>query len=307
MKTIFIALAAFAATLPAIGQTGNPTAPATVPRTVDLNVLVLDRDHHPVTELTNSAFTITEDGAPRTIQTVAAAEGPVSLCLLIDESGSTNGERGPIGEAAAALVKDLPAGSEVMVVRFSNAAYLDLPFTPASSVDPEKLTTLTSRGGTAMFDALVKAEINLLANAHRKRRAMVLITDGGDNASRLSGEQAMQRLIRSGAPFLYALSVPGKTEYREDISRDSDRLKKLFKIAGGFVLRAKNPNDLSPLVDEISEMIRSQYVLSFLPENIPDGTMHKLEAKINQLDKRDEIQTLSGFYYWGPRPQTTAK
>jgi Ca-activated chloride channel family protein len=275
---------------------------------VDLNLLVLDREHHPVTGLTNSAFTITEDGAPRAIQSVAPAAGPVSLCLLIDESGSTYGVRGPIGEAAMALVRDLPAGSEVMVVNFADRAHLYLPFTPASLIPPERLTTLTSRGATAMFDGLVAAEIYLLANAHQKRRAMVLISDGGDNASNFSGEQAMQRLIRPGAPLLYALSVPNKRDSSEEVSRSAGRLKNLFELAGGLTLSAVNASDMARLAQEISAMVRGQYVVSFVPgEAVRNGKMHKLEVKITPADKHEEIHTLAGYYAGEPGTENIAK
>jgi VWFA-related protein len=267
---------------------------------VNLNLLVLDKEKHPITGLDGAAFQVFENGAQQTIQSLTGIDGPVSLCLLIDESGSTLAMRQPIGDAAVALVKDLPAGSEVMQVRFADAAYLDLPFTPASSVDPAKIRQLNSRGGTALFDALIAAEDYVQKNARQKRRALVLISDGGENASKLDLDQTRRRFLKPGAPMLYALSTRDEKAYPGEKMRDERRLKILANGSGGVILPARNAKEMERSTDEISAMIRSQYVLSYASTDpVHDRRFRKLEVRLQQPDKRAEVHAPAGYYALG--------
>jgi Ca-activated chloride channel family protein len=291
--------------IPGIGQTGNQepargaesNAAGSPARMVDLNLLVLDKEKHPLIKLDRAAFQVFENGAPQTIQSVSGEDGPVSLCLLIDESGSTKAMRDPIGDAVVSLVKNLPAGSEVMLVRFADAAYLDLPFTPASSVEPAKLRQLNSRGGTALFDALIAAEDYVQKNAHQNRRALVVISDGGENASTVSLLQTTQRVLMPGAPMLYALSTRDEKAYPAEKIRDERRLTILAKVSGGMILSARNANDMAHGTDQISAMIRSQVVLSYASTDpVRDRRFRKLEVRIQPLDKQTEIHVSTGYY-----------
>lgn len=308
MKAAFIFLAVggvWFSTLSGVGQTENQgtaihpareayVAPA---RIVDLNVLILDRDKHPVTGLGAAAFQVSEDGAPQAIQSVTGADGPVSLCLLVDQSGSTKTMRQPIVDAVVALVKGLPAGSEVMVVHFADEAYLDIPFTPVESVDPAKLRQMESRGGTALYDALMAAENSVLVKAHQKRRTLVIISDGGDNASKLSLEQAAQRLERLGAPLIYALRSSGGDRFPSESSHEERVLKLLTKVGGGVTLVAGNAKDMARKAEEISAMISSQVVLSFASADTANPErFHKLDVLRPGGAKGEEVHAVPGFF-----------
>jgi Ca-activated chloride channel family protein len=311
MKTILIGLAAVFATVPALAQPGNrPSIPLSVPNRVgtfvradwpkiDLNILVLDRDRHPQSGLDASAFQVSENGTPQTIQTVATADAPVSLCLLIDQSGSVRTIRPAVVKAAAVLVNQLPAGSEVMLVSFADSAYVDLALTPASSVNIGQSLRPESRGGTALFDGIIATESYFLTHAHQKRRALVLFSDGGENASNRSLEEVQRFLLTPSSPVLYALGFPDESaqDSSSQSARDAGRLKTLAKMGGGIALFARNGTDLLARAEEVSTMIRSQYVIAYNSTNaVRDGRLLKLEVRMAQANKRMEIHGLSGYF-----------
>jgi VWFA-related protein len=308
-----VAVGVWFATLHAAGQAGNqdpavhpmPDASGMPGHVVDLNVLVLDRAKHPVAGLDGATLQIADDGVSRKIESVTGAGGPISLCLVVDDSGSTKSMRQPIGDAAVALVEGLPAGSEVMVVHFADRSYLDVPFTPVATVDQAKVRMMESRGGTAMLDAVVAAGESVVAKAHNKRRALVIISDGGENASTLSLEQAIRRLQgRPGMPMLYALGFPDERESYIEDRHNEERLKQLTKMGGGGVtLVAKNAKEMASMSDEISAMIDSEVVISFTsPDTENPGRFHKLDVRRPQGAKGEEIYAMPGFFAVKPGP-----
>jgi VWFA-related protein len=302
-------------TFSAVGQAGkqepglHPKADANggPGHIVDLNVLVVDRDKHPVSGVDGKALQILDDGMSRTIESVTGTDGPISLCLLVDQSGSTKSMRQPISDAAVALVKGLPTGSEVMVVHFADNAFLDVPFTPVSAVDWSKVRLMESRGGTALFDALVAAEDSILAKARQKRRALVIISDGGDNASKLSLEQAARRLAWPvGAPMIYALRLSDGDEYPAESYHEERTLKTLTKAGGGVTLVARNAKEMAQKAEEISAMIGSQVAISFTsPDAENPGRFHKLDVRRAQGAKGEEVHAMPGFF--ALKPATVAE
>jgi Ca-activated chloride channel family protein len=293
----------------AVGQTGKqePAVRAATDasgapvRTVDLNVLVLDHEKQPVAGLDGTAFQISEDdGVSKAVQAVTGAGGPVSLCLAVDESGSTKTMRQPIIDAVVALVKGLPAGSEVMVVHFADQAFLDIPFTPVQSVDPAKLRQMNSHGGTALYDALVAAEKFMLAYAHEKRRALVIISDGGDNASKLKLEQAARRLPWPGAPMLYAMAFSDGGDSPAQSWHNERTMKELMKSGGGVTLIAKNAKEMASKAEEISVMIDSQIVLSFASlDSANPERFHKLDVLRPGAAKGEVVHAMPGLFLHG--------
>lgn len=266
-------------------------------RTVDLNVLVLDHEKRPEPNLDGTKFQVSEDGALRSIESVTGADAPVSLCLLIDNSGSTHAMQQSIVDAGVALVKGLPAGSEVMVVHFADNAYLDVPFTPISSVDWSKVRLMESRGGTALYDALVSAENSILAKAHQKRRALVVISDGGDNASKLNLEQAAFRVSVPGSPLIYALAPESEGESPANKEHSERNLKMLTKAGGGITMMARNGKEMASKAEQILVMIDSQIVLSFVSSDPANPEQfHKLDVRFPAGEKREEIHVMPGFY-----------
>src|SRR5581483_10840335 len=160
-------------------------------RVVDLHATVLDKSGHLVTNLPREAFRVFENGIQQQIRTFKREDVPVSMGLIIDNSGSMRNKREKVEAAALALVKDSNPQDEVFVVNFNDEAYKDLPnkkdFTSDTKEMEEALTRIDSRGGTAMRDA-IQLSIDHLKKAHKDKKVLVVITDGNDNSSRISLE-----------------------------------------------------------------------------------------------------------------------
>jgi VWFA-related protein len=248
---------------------------------IRLNVLAVDKERHPVGQLTKADFVLRQDGVAQTIQSVSASDSPVSFGLMIDVSGSTHPHRQQIADAAIALVKGLPPGSEVMAVLFADQGFLDVPFAPVSAIDPEYVIRhLESRGGTALFDSLIAANDYFSTHAHHERKALVLISDGGENASMKTLNDAAHSMLTPRSPLLYLLGMPNEGGKRTHAGEDRDRLKSLARISGGVLYFAKTNDDVSPMANEISEAIRGQYALTYTSMDAErDGRLHKLDVK----------------------------
>jgi Ca-activated chloride channel family protein len=249
---------------------------------IHLNVLVLDKDKHPAGQLTKADFQIRQDGVSQAIESVSAPDAPVSLGLIIDTSSSTQPLRQQTADAAVALVKGLPAGSEVMAVLFADEGYLDVPFVPVSAIDPDYVVRhLESRGGTALFDSLIAANDYFVSHAHEKRRAMVLISDGGENASMKTLNDAAHSILTPRSPLLYLLGMPNEGGKTAHAGEDRERLKNIARVSGGIVYPAGKPDDAPGLAKEISEAIRSQYALTYTSTDASqNGQLHKLDVTV---------------------------
>jgi len=251
---------------------------------IHLNVLALDKARRPVPSLGKADFQLKQDGVPQTIQAVSGPDAPVSLGLMIDVSASTYQHREQIADAAIALVKGLPPGSEVMAVLFADEGFLDVPFAPVSAIDPEYVIRhLESKGGTALYDALIAANSYFASHAHERRRAMALISDGGEDASMKTMNDAAHAMLGYRSPLLYVLGMPNEGGKSTHAGEDRKRLQDLGRISGGVVYYAKTSDDVLPLANEISAAVRGQCALTFTSsEAAEDGRAHRLEVKVGR-------------------------
>jgi Ca-activated chloride channel homolog len=262
-------------------SSGNPW-----PQVV-LNVVTLDRAGNPAPLLATPGFQVFQDGSAQTVQQIAGANTPITLALLLDSSGSNVEWRARAVFAARSLVDTLPPGSEVAVVLFNDHAFLDLPLTPVSSFTPKAFEHMESSGRTALFDALVATEQYILAQAHNPRRAIVVISDGGDNASGLSLQQTITRFLDDGAPAVYVLATPTSHPLTRfgDAARARAVLRLLAGGAGGHVFPAKRPEDIPAAEARISAILQSQVALTYCSTaTAADGQMHRLDVRLNNAE-----------------------
>src|SRR5213078_1592201 len=157
---------------------------------------VIDKTGHLVTNLTQDAFTVYENGVQQELKSVKREDVPVSMGLIIDNSGSMRDKRARVEAAAIALVKDSNKDDEVFVVNFNDEAFLDNPhgkdFTSNVKEMEEALTRIDSRGGTAMRDAIRMSIDHLKEKAHKDKRVLVVVTDGNDNSSVMTLENLVK-------------------------------------------------------------------------------------------------------------------
>ena len=170
-------------------------------RLVVCNAIVVDRNGHLVTDLKQSNFAVMENGQPQAIRVFKREDVPVSMGLVIDNSGSMRSKRAKVAAAALALVKDSNKDDEVFVVNFNDEAFLDLPhnkeFTNDIGEMEEALIRIDARGGTAMRDAIRMSIDHLREKAHKSKKVLVVVTDGNDNSSGISLENLVKRSSRA--------------------------------------------------------------------------------------------------------------
>jgi VWFA-related protein len=252
---------------------------------VNLNMLVLDKSGAPQ-KIDEQAFQLFEDRVERPLRFPAAADSPVSVALLIDSSGSIYKRKAEIVSAVTAIIKALPVDSEVAAVLFANQAYLDLPLTPVSKVDFSFLDRLQPNGRTSLLDAVIATEDYLGGNAKYARRALVILSDGEENASDNKATTALRGILLPGASTIYACRVRNPRRTLNDLTesaRGHKMLEFLAYIGGGPTLDIE-PDPVAAAAQIVAD-IRSQYVLQFTDaEPARDGKEHKLEVRLPVKD-----------------------
>src|ERR1700739_1730507 len=180
---------------------------------VVLNCTVLDRKGQLVNDLTKRDFKGFEDKVPKPILSLQHRDTPVSIGLLVDNSGSMRSKRAAVAAAALDLVKASNPGDETFVINFSDQAYLDQDFTSDLGRLQNGLAHLSLSGGTALYDTIVTAADKMEQSAKRPRRVLIVVTDGEDNSSRLSLDQAIRRVQDMQGPIIYSIGLlfPGNS------------------------------------------------------------------------------------------------
>src|SRR5215468_4645872 len=240
------------------------------------------------TNLTPDQFTVYENGVQQEIKSVKREDVPVSLGLIIDNSGSMRDKRSKVEAASLALVKDSNPDDEVFVVNFNDEAFLDLPhqkdFTSDIKEMEEALTRIDSRGGTAMRDAIRMSIDHLKEKAHKNKRVLVVVTDGNDNSSVISFENLLKASQQSEV-LIYAVGLLSEEERRE-AKRAERALNDLAIATGGEAFFPKELSEVDRIAHQVAKDIRNQYTIQYSPTNTAmDGTYRKIRITVDAPGK----------------------
>ncbi len=262
------------------GQQTGPAIFRTDSRLVVCQTSVVDKNQHLVTTLGQEAFTVYENGVQQPIKVFKREDVPVSMGLIIDNSGSMRDKRAKVEAAALALVKDSNRDDEVFIVNFNDEAFLDNPhgkdFTSDIDEMKEALTRIDSRGGTAMRDAIRMSIDHLKEKAHKDKKVLVIVTDGNDNASAVSLENLVKASQQSEV-LIYGVGLLGEEERRE-AQRAQRALKALGTATGGEVFFPKDANEVDKIAHQVARDIRNQYTISYTPTNTAlDGSFRQIK------------------------------
>jgi Ca-activated chloride channel family protein len=265
-------------------------------RLVVLHASVADKRGHLVPNLQEKDFKVYENGIQQPIKLFKHEDVPVSMGLLIDDSGSMRDKRARVEAAALALVKASNREDEVFIVNFNDEAFLDVPFTNDTKRMEQGLARIDARGGTAMRDAVSMSIDYLKKNGKKDKKVLIIVTDGNDNASGTSLEHVVQRSVQSEV-LIYAVGVLGE-EQRREAAKAKRALKELTSTTGGVAYYPKDVNEVSGLTLEIARDIRSQYTLAYTPPNPNDGTYRQIKVEVD-APGRPNVRTRSGYYAGG--------
>ncbi len=230
---------------------------------VILNATVLEGSKL-VQDLKREDFQVFEDGVKQNIISFQHTDLPVSIALVVDNSGSMSKKRPSVNKAALDLVEASNPQDEAFVVNFSDEAFIDQEFTGNINKLREGLSHIESRGGTALYDAVVASADKLVADAKRPKQVLVIITDGEDNASTLTLEQTIRRVQQLSGPVIYSIGLLFGDEMSHSEVRHARRaLDMLSTETGGIAFFPKSIEQVDEIAAEVARDIRNQYTIGY--------------------------------------------
>ena len=261
---------------------------------VILHATVVDDKNHLVMSLGRDAFTVFENNQPQAIVSFAREDVPVAMGIIIDNSGSMREKRDKVNKAALNLVRSSNPGDEVFVVNFNDEYYLDQPFTNNINLLRDALEKVEARGGTALYDAIVASSDYMMKNAKLQKKVLFVVTDGEDNASRETLEEAVRRLQQENSPSVYAIGLLGEERAR----RARRALETVAQKTGGIAFLPKTVDDVDEISRTVAHDIRSQYTIGYKPSTPKSvggyRTIH-VEARAKGYNKLT-VRTRTGYY-----------
>ena len=273
---------------------------------VMLHATVVDDKQHIITNLDRTAFTVFEDGKPQSIISFHHVDIPVAMGIVIDNSGSMREKRSKVNQAALNLVRSSNPRDEVFIVNFNDEQYLDQDFTHDLLKLKEALEKIDARGGTALYDAVVASADHLKQNARLEKKVIFLVTDGEDNASSETLEQAVKQLQLEGGPSVYAIGILGDEDHPK-------RAKKALQIiadrTGGIAFFPKTLDEVDTISRTIANDIRNQYAIGYKPlspKKTGEFRQIRVEAKAKGHSKL-VVRTKSGYYAGAEAASSSSK
>jgi Ca-activated chloride channel homolog len=230
---------------------------------VVLNATVLSGSQI-VQNLKKDNFQVYEDGVKQSIVSFQHTDLPVSIGLVVDNSGSMSKKRPSVNKSALDLVEASNPQDEAFVVNFSDEAYIDQEFTSNVTKLRDGLSHIESRGGTALYDAVVASADKLVSDAKRPKQVLIVITDGEDNASTLTLEQTIRRVQELSGPEIYTIGLLFGDEMSHAEVRHARRaLEMLSTETGGIAFFPKSIEQVDEVAAEVARDIRSQYTIGY--------------------------------------------
>lgn len=285
--------AAAALALPALAQEGETIFHSDA-RLVVLHATVMDRKGNFVTNLPATAFRVYEDGVEQQLKIFRREDVPVSMGIVIDNSGSMRDKRRKVEQAALGLVKASNPDDEVFVVNFNDEAWLDVEFTNDPKKLEEGLTQIDSRGGTAMRDAIDSSIDHLKAKAKKDKKVLLIVTDGNDNTSEITLERLVQK-AQNREVMVYAIALLNEEDGRE-AKRAKRALNTITQATGGQAFYPEGVDDVYKFALDVAHDIRNQYILAYSPHKQElDGTFRQIKVTVNAKN-RPTVRTRTGYY-----------
>lgn len=261
---------------------------------VVLRATVVDEQQHLVTNLEQNAFAVYENGVPQTITSFRREDVPVEMGIVVDNSGSMREKRGQVSQAVLNFIRASNAQDEVFVVNFGQNPYLDQDFTSDANLLQAALHQVSAKGSTALYDAIVASAVHLENNPHLTKKVLLVITDGQDNMSRETLQDASRKLQQANGPTLYAIGLLGSGLQAEG----RDALQHLASATGGVAYFPESLDQVDNITRNVAHDIRSQYTIAFKPRNQnvkPEYQALRVEAHAPGFT-RLTVRTRSGFY-----------
>lgn len=271
---------------------------------VVIPVTVTDASNRFVLGLEKKNFSIFEDGVRQSISQFAAEDAPLSVGLLVDTSGSMGTKLDTSRQAVSEVLKILNKDDEAFLIDFSDRAELAIPFTRDFGAIGEKLGSVESQGLTALLDS-IDMGVKEMRKARNPRKALLIISDGGDNNSRYTAQE-IENLVREADVQVYAMGVfePFSNLGLSEPELSGPRLlAEVSEQTGGRAFPARSFSALPAVARKIAIELRNQYVLAYAPaKHERDGKYRKVEVKLSAPPGLSALKARWRLGYYAPSP-----
>jgi VWFA-related protein len=260
---------------------------------------VTNRQGSPITDLKPRDFRIYEDGAEQQITYFTKDDAPVSIGLLLDSSGSMRNKKQKSSEAAAAFFRTANTADEFFLIEFDDRPKLTVPFTEDTDLLSREISHTRPYGRTSLFDAIHMA-LTVMKGAHHDRKALVIVSDGGDNRSRHTFTAIKSDVLEADVQ-LYAMGIfdpEGAAHASREESNGPQLLDQLAELSGGRHFPVLNAGSLPEVSARIGQLLRNQYLLGYNPTNASrDGRYRGVRLDlVAPPDPGFHVQYRKGYY-----------
>lgn len=259
---------------------------------VVLHATVVDQHGQLAAHLDRNAFSVFEDGQPQTVTSFRRQDVPVAIGIVVDNSGSMRDKRREVNQAVLNLVRASNPDDQVFIVNFSLNSYLDQDFTANINLLQHALNQTSTQGETALYDAIVASVRHLNNNPHLDKKVLLVITDGQDNMSRNTLQEALQDLEQKNGPTLYAIGLIGQQP------QGRQALQQLASATGGGAFFPASLDQVSDITRQLAHDIRNQYVLAYTPHiQNTNANYHPIKVVASAPGYGElQVRTRNGIY-----------
>jgi Ca-activated chloride channel family protein len=267
-----------------------------------VNVTVTDPYNRLVTGLEQDNFRVFEDNSEQEIVSFSSEDVPISIGVVFDFSGSMANKIDKAREAALQFFKTANPQDEFFLVSFNERAELTSAFTNSVEDLQSRMLLTAPKGRTALLDAIYLG-LSQMRGAHHAKRALLILSDGGDNHSRYN-ENDIKRLVKEADTQLYAIGIYDPLGFRNRTSEELNGpslLADVTELTGGRVFAVEHLNDLPDIASKIGMELRNQYVLGYRPSNhTHDARWRKIKVKLRAPKGLPPLTVYSRTGYYAP-------
>lgn len=261
---------------------------------VVLHATVYDQGRNLLTGLSRNDFSVFENGIPQTITSFRREDVPVALGIVVDNSGSMRDKRDKVEQAVLNLIRASNSQDQVFVVNFGERPYLDQDFTSNTNLLQAALHQVSFKGSTALYDAVVASDQHLKQSSNLEKKVLLVITDGQDNMSVETLQDAARKLEQANGPVVYAIGLLGGGMQQSG----RDALQDLASGTGGVAYFPDSLDQVENITRTVAHDIRTQYRIAYRPTNQnvqPQFKSVRVEAQAPGYG-RLTVRTRSGYY-----------
>jgi Ca-activated chloride channel homolog len=264
-------------------------------------VTITDDRNRPVVGLEADNFQLFENKRPQAIKNFSSEDTPVSVGFIVDTSGSMSNKLDRAREAVTQFCETANPQDEFFLITFADTPRLATDFTTRPEEIENDLLTAQSKGRTSLLDAIYMG-VRKMRTARYARKALLILSDGGDNHSRYS-EKDVRTVVKESDVLIYSVGTFDRSVSTQEELLGPELLSSVSEQTGGKAFTLSNLNDMPSVTRVIGAQLRHQYLLAYQPQSKPhDGKWHKISVKLRLPPKLHyflHVESRTGYYAGG--------